>query len=114
MPNEAGIADYALRIIAKLWNADGNRIQWLKPAGSEAAGFDWWPGDFRVGVRAAFPDAASCASRLRLSVKTGFLTDLAISDSFAEMLSLMSRFSSTCAWVYPPSASGGTSDDNGG
>jgi hypothetical protein len=41
-----------LRRTAEVWQVDNRRIYWTEASEHLSAGFDWWPGDFCVRVRA--------------------------------------------------------------
>jgi hypothetical protein len=89
----------ALRHIAEVWDCDSYRTFWSE----EADRFDWWPGDFRVHVRAHQPSEQSDESEFCISIQTGFLKDVEFEDErFQYFVTDMSRFASTYALVYPP------------
>jgi hypothetical protein len=92
----------ALRRIAEIWQIDAKRTQWVDPANTRHPGFEWWPGDFRVVVRASFQDEGD-NDRVRISIRTDVLRDVLVaSETFAKMTASMSRYaSSTYSWVYP-------------
>jgi hypothetical protein len=46
MSSDQKLAAGAIKRIAEIWQVDKARTAW------SANGFDWWPGDFRVRVRA--------------------------------------------------------------
>ena len=46
MAENKQLAHQALHDIAEVWEVDKDRSEWSEE------GFDWWPGDFRVSVRA--------------------------------------------------------------
>jgi hypothetical protein len=93
-----------LQRIAEVWQIDSRRVQWSTPGSHDSTGFDWWPGDFRVRVRAHQRADAEAGSEFKVIVRTDFLKDVDIeSERFEQMAAMLSRFSSsTYAWVYPP------------
>jgi hypothetical protein len=97
----------AIREIHELWQIDEDRVVWV---GDEASsdfnhkpfGFDWWPGDFRVRVRAEGPHPEVEYPFFRLTVRTDHLTNLDIRNPrLPELLSTFNRFSSGYAMVTP-------------
>lgn len=106
MNNNSDRALQVLQRIAEVWHVDGKRIVWSQETEWDAAGFDWWPGDFCVRVRAHHPREQSGDAEFKISIRTDLLKDVAIdSERFEQMAALMSRFhTSTYAWVYPPQA----------
>src|SRR4051794_19885377 len=95
-----------LQRVAEVWQVDDNRVQWSKPSAQDTPGFDWWPGDFRVRVRAHWPLETEAGSAVKIIVRTNFLKDVAIgSDRFETMTTMMAGYAtSTYAWIYPPRA----------
>src|SRR5262249_25964837 len=93
-----------LKRVAAVWQVDDNRVQWSTPSAEDSPGFDWWPGDFRVRVRADWQLEAEAGSAVRVIVRTDFLKDVAIdSDRFERMTTMMAGYpTSTYAWIYPP------------
>jgi hypothetical protein len=98
------MVEQILKRIAKVWEVDDNRIRWKEPSGHEAAGFEWWPGDFRVRVRADYRKQSGADSVIRVTVRTDFLKDVAIDNEHFEQMSteIAGYSTSTYAWVYPP------------
>jgi hypothetical protein len=74
--------------------------------GVERNGFDWWPGDFRVCVRAYRRQDDQLPEAWWICIRTDFLKDAPVDDErFVSLVAMTSRFStSTYAWVYPPAA----------
>lgn len=72
--------------IRQRWQAEGDRLRWMgdvspKAMQQEGYGFDWWPGDFKVSLRAMGPqpeDSVSGDPMFRLSLKTEILDGLNI------------------------------------
>ena len=95
-----------LQRITEIWQIDPARQRWLPTDSSNVVGFDWWPGDFSVGVRAIPPPQGADHDGFKLLVRTDFLKDVAItSERFELMTADLSRFSTSCyAWIYPPKA----------
>src|SRR2546423_1647243 len=93
-----------LQRIAEVWQADGNRTVWSQGTEHEAVGFDWWPGDFCVRVRAHHAREQTGDASFKITIRTDFLKDVAIdSDRFEQLAAITSRFcTSTYAWIYPP------------
>jgi hypothetical protein len=92
-----------LERIAKLWQVEAYRMRWSDKSSDHIAGFDWWPGDFCVRVRAAAPPSGSADPAVKISISTDFLraVDL-VADRFIVGVAAMSlRATSTYAWVYP-------------
>lgn len=97
-------AEQVLQRIAKVWLVDSERIRWKKPDEPDALGFEWWPGDFRTGVRAHFPTTPEQEPQLRVTICTDFLKNTPTdSETFEQMIAESSVFStSTYGWVYRP------------
>ncbi len=95
-----------LQRVAEVWQVEDNRVQWSKPSVQDTPGFDWWPGDFRVRVYADWPLEIEARSAVKVTVRTDFLKNVAISsDRFETMMTMMAGYSaSTYAWIYPPRA----------
>lgn len=91
----------ALRRIAELWQAEGPRLHWRPETDSQ--GFDWWPGDFKVQVRAHTPPSAVAVDTIRLIVTTDFLRDIDPKNSrFEKFAAILPLFQApTYGWVYP-------------
>jgi len=101
-------AHQILQRIAEVWQVDDNRVQWSELSAQDTPGFDWWPGDFRVRVRAHWPPETEAGSAVKVTVRTDFLKDVAIgSDRFTTMTTTMAGYAtSTYAWIYPISSAG--------
>jgi hypothetical protein len=85
-----------LRRIAEVWQIDSNRVRWMEASGQEPVGFDWWPGDFCVRVRAHQRPGASEGSDLKVVVQTDFVKDIAVDiDHFEEKAAQASRFATS-------------------
>jgi hypothetical protein len=97
-------ADEVLQRIAALWSINPDRIVWVQESERDAVGFDWWPGDYRVRVRAFQGVERSKGAELKVSIVTDFLKDLDVSSGrFHDMAAALSAYSaSTYAWVYVP------------
>ncbi len=91
------VAKQTLQEMAKVWQTEAADMVWLE------SGFDWTPGNHLVRVRASLPEAPGEA-RIRLSVETELLNDVAVDDpKFVRMLGTAALFvTSTYALVYPP------------
>jgi hypothetical protein len=98
MVDDKGLAARALHDIAKVWEVEKDRSDWSED------GFDWWPGDFRVSVRAQTDSQQRDPGTWRLLVKTDFLKDVPVSERhFTLLVSQASRFmTSTYACAYYP------------
>jgi hypothetical protein len=95
--SQRNIVSEALTEMSDIWNVDPARSI------SRDAGFDWWPGDFRVSVTAVRRTDGYVPETWMLSVKTEFLKDVPLADGrFIQFATLQSRLGSTYAWVYPP------------
>jgi hypothetical protein len=93
------LAVQAIERIAYMWRLDETKI--VRITRSQTAGFDWWPGDFCVRVRAQW---STVVDTVRLVIRTDVLKDVPITDEL--FISLVAEMSSlwapTYAWVYPP------------
>jgi hypothetical protein len=93
------LAVQAIERIAYMWRLDDTKI--VRITRSQAEGFDWWPGDFCVRVRAQW---STVIDTVRLVIRTDVLKDVPITDEL--FISLVAEMSSlwapTYAWVYPP------------
>ena len=98
------VAIQILSRIAEVWQAEADRIRWVAPDSTEFPGFDWWPGDFCVRVRAAPAPEGAEFNGSKVSVRTDFLRDVAIDTELFESMTanLSFSFTSTYSWVYPP------------
>jgi hypothetical protein len=82
----------AVRQIADSWMIDADHIRWVDD------GFDWWPGSFRVEVR-AHSDADS-PGRCRVTVKTNYLQNIpAVDPRFELLASGFGMFASSYSFV---------------
>lgn len=88
----------ALKDIADLWLVNSATSVWSEN------GFDWWPGDFCVSVRATRRQDDHVPETWCVSIRTDFLKDVPVHDErFVTLTAMTSQFfSSTYAWVYPP------------
>jgi hypothetical protein len=102
MENPDDRIQQVLQRIAQVWLVDDDRIQWVQPSERDAVGFDWWPGDFCVRVRAILPRETTALTLFKICIRTDFLKDVAIDvDSYEQVVSLAPGLStSTYAWVY--------------
>lgn len=82
------MAHRILHRLAEAWQVDDNRIRWKEPTGSDALGFDWWPGDFCVGVRTNVLNDSEVASVIRVVVCVDFLKNIDINSGRFERLSI--------------------------
>lgn len=98
MAEHEGLARQSLKAIADVWQVDETRSKWVED------GFDWWPGDFRVSVRAQTDWKQRDPGTWRLLVKTDFLKDVPVSERHFKLLApTLSRFfAPTYAWAYAP------------
>ncbi|HEY7247634.1 MAG TPA: hypothetical protein VH678_27500 [Xanthobacteraceae bacterium] len=100
------LATRAIQKIAETWQVDKARSQWSERQ------FNWWPGDFRVCVRAQIPsdqDYLTCddshqpAHACRLITITDLLKDFSPDGKRLAQCALFARnLTSTYAWVHPP------------
>lgn len=97
MPNEDDLGSRALKDIADFWRVNAANSVWCQN------GFDWWPGDFRVSVRAHRRQDNEAPETWWLRITTDFLKDVPVDDArFISLAAVTSRFlASTYAWVYP-------------
>jgi hypothetical protein len=107
MPSsKASETDPTLRVlqrIAEVWQIDSSRIRWTEASEHLSAGFDWWPGDFCVRVRAHKRREASEGMEFKVVIRTDFLKDVAIdTDRFEKMASVSARFftSTTLGFIH--------------
>lgn len=97
MKDQQNLGARALRTIAELWLSDGPRSCWHND------GFDWWPGDYKVSVRAFRRLDEFGPETWQISVRTDFLKDVPInSPNFAGTVGILSKLASTYALIYPP------------
>jgi hypothetical protein len=80
MAEDKGLAAQALHEIAEVWQVDKDRSQWSED------GFDWWPGDYRVSVRAQTDWKQQNPGIWRLLVKTDVLKDVPVRERHFKML----------------------------
>lgn len=81
MTDSTAIAVDAIRAIYDLWRVDEDRVQWEgdpSPDGllRQGYGFDWWPGRFKIEVRASGPHPEIDYPIYRISVRTDLLCDV--------------------------------------
>ncbi len=98
MPNEHDLGSRTLKDIAEFWMVSDANSVWSD------GGFDWWPGDFRVSVRAHRRQDNEVPETWWIRISTDFLKDVPVDDArFVSLAATTSRFfTSTYAWVYPP------------
>jgi hypothetical protein len=98
MVEDKRLAAQALHEIADVFQVEKDRSQWSED------GFDWWPGDFRVSVRAQTDWKQRDPGTWRLLVKTDCLKDVPVSERHFKLLApTVSRFlAPTFAWAYAP------------
>lgn len=95
----------AIQEIYQSWMITADRAQWVgeQPSPSEPYGFDWWPGDFKVEVRAFGPHPEIEKPTYRLSVQTDFLTEVDNrAPSFFPMLSSLNPLVPTSCMISHP------------
>jgi len=90
---EVGLAVDAIKTIYDSWRVEADRAEWVgdPSAGGllrEGYGFDWWPGDFKVKVRASGPHPELDRPVFHLSVQTDFLCNVDVTTpDFKRILS---------------------------
>lgn len=93
-------ADYgkiALQQIIKTLQIDDARMQWVD------GGFDWWPGRFKVSIRAHEGKSEEVCGSWKLSATTDFLKNVKISDpEIRKSIDTFSMLAPSFAWVYAP------------
>jgi hypothetical protein len=93
MTDSTALAVDAIRTIYDFWRVDADRAQWMgDPSASgllrQGYGFDWWPGDFKIQVRASGPHPDLDVPVYRLNVRTDFLCDVDVTTlEFKRILS---------------------------
>jgi hypothetical protein len=99
MADDQDLALRAIERIAYMWRLDETKI--VRITRSQVTGFDWWPGDFRVRVRAEW---STVLDTVRLVIRTDVLKDVPVADElFISLVAEMScLWAPTYAWVYPP------------
>lgn len=104
MTDDQDLGVRALRRVAEIWQVDKEKSVWSVRSETESEGFDWWPGDFRVRVRAHRSIEQKHVNTCRLVIRTDFLKGVPITDErFVSITAQLSRYStSTYGWVYPP------------
>jgi hypothetical protein len=92
------LASQSLKTISQVWQIDDARSKWSED------GFEWWPGDFRVLVKAQTDERHRDPETCRLVVRTDFLRDVPIAEQrFSNLAPTLGLFmTSTYAWVYLP------------
>ncbi len=92
------LGEDAVRRIAKLWQVDDDRVVWTDK------GFDWWPGSFRVSVRAEKGEMEDHGDARRIVVRTAVLKDVPIRNVRTRLAigKIPPTLSPTFAWVYMP------------
>jgi hypothetical protein len=97
----AGDQDLAARAIGRITDIlqiDNAKI--VRITQSDEEGFDWWPGDFRVRVRA---ERSKAVDSVRLVIRTDFLKEVPVADEqFISVVDALAHLTSTYALVYPP------------
>src|SRR3981081_4511229 len=98
----------SLRIIYDFWRVDADRARWMgDPSASgilrQGYGFDWWPGNFKIQVRASGPHPDLDLPVYRLNVRTDFLCDVDVTTlEFKRILSCFNQRVPTFAiCTYP-------------
>src|ERR1700730_3477290 len=92
---DGGLAVDAIKTIYDTWRVNADRAQWVgdpSPGGlvREGYGFDWWPGDFKVKVRACGPHPELDRPVFQLSVQTDLLCNVDVTT--AEFKRILSGF----------------------
>jgi hypothetical protein len=97
------VADILQRIV-RTWMADADRVFWADPSGEQGPGFDWWPGDFKVSVRATSHRYEDGELFVRVSIRTDLLADVTVQEGRSvEVLDNLAPFvTSTYGLVYTP------------
>lgn len=77
---DTAIAIDAIQTIRDLWRVDEDRSQWVGDPSADGLlrrgyGFDWWPGKFRIQVRASGPHPELDTPIYRVNVRTDLLCD---------------------------------------
>lgn len=91
------IGSQSLERIAARWQVDEDRIVWTDQ------GFDWWPGRYRVSVKALAGAPDADGERWRLAVRTDVLKDVPLTDEkLRSVIAEMAAFAPTYAWVFAP------------
>ena len=93
----------AFRKISDVWQIDMDRVELLDDTNEDVIGFNWWPGDYCVKIRAYLNPENKDYPGFKLQMKTDFIADIEVNERFERMSSDLSRYStSTYAWAYEP------------
>lgn len=97
MASDQDFAAKAIGRIADILQIDNAKT--VRITRSDAEGFDWWPGDFRVRA-----ERSKAVDTVRLVIRTDLLREAPIeSEQFISFVDALSSITwSTYAWVYPP------------
>jgi hypothetical protein len=101
-----------LKRIASHWRAEPSRIRWTAASDLDSDGFDFWPGDYLVRVRAhrsndqAIAAGVVTTDEIRMVVTTDYLSDIPIDNPlFTALTAGLTSHSTSCfGWYYPPKA----------
>lgn len=110
MTDSSAIAVDAIQAIYDFWRVDEDRVQWAgdpSPDGllRQGYGFDWWPGKFKIEVRASGPHPEIAVPIYRISVRTDLLCDVDVTTrQFKQALSGFNHAASTFAVCAYPTA----------
>ena len=69
-------AKSCLNRIIELWQVETSRMKWLEAKAGSSAGFEWWPGDYQVLVRATTSRESNTNGTIKLTVRTSFLRQI--------------------------------------
>jgi hypothetical protein len=106
--SQVEFARSGLREIYQLWQVDSDRSKIFGAENDlylDGFGFDWWPGDFKVQVRARANEADTKDQVYRLSVQTDFLVHVdTTQQKVIDGLALLNRFATSFPVVSCPLA----------
>lgn len=110
MADNGVLAVHIVKTIYDLWGVDPDRAQWVGDSSAttllrEGYGFDWWPGDFKVGVRIHGPHPELPIPVYRVWVQTDLLCDIDVSTTkFAAFISDIHGSTPTFAVIAHPTS----------
>jgi hypothetical protein len=117
MTDDARLAVDAIDRIYDQWMVDPDCCLWVGDPSStlrEGYGFDWWPGDFKVEVRANGPQPEIDDPIYRLSVRTDFLCDVDVTTpAFKQIVSDLNRTAPAFAICAHPASLAESSEARG-
>lgn len=103
MSTRKQLALKALSRISEIWQIDDERLETVDESNTDVIGFNWWPGDYCVRVRAYLKPENKDYPGFKLQMMTDFISDIRLNERFEQMSADLSRYStSTYAWVYEP------------